>query len=137
MATNREIDNSISERVKQVRKSVGLTQIQFAERLEANVDEIRNIELGRLKEPHRKKPFLKLICYEFNISRDWLFYGEGGMIADDRPPLEIFSETEEQVTEDGTRLIQMMLNKPKDEREKFYKFCIYLFEGMKGNEDES
>jgi len=124
----RDVDNSIGDRVKVVRKSTGLSQKKFAEQLETSIDEIRNIEAKRLREPNRKKPFLKLICYEFNISREWLFFGEGEMESD-KTPLETFSE-KEKTTKNGIRLIQALLDKPIEDREAFYNFCIYLFEGF-------
>lgn len=126
---NRKIDNSIAERVKKVRKSEKLSQTKFAERLETNIEEVKNIELGRLKEPNRKKPFLKLICYEFNISREWLFFGEGSM-KDENTPFEKYLKNEKNATENGVRLVQVLLDKDPDEREDFYEFCIELFEAI-------
>lgn len=124
----RSIDNKVGERVKAVRQKRNLSRLEFAERLETNNEEIKNIELGRLREPNRKKPFLKLICYEFNVSKEWLFYGEGSM-ENEKSPLDTFSEKEE-TTENGIKLIQALLDKPIKDREKFYEFCIYLFEGV-------
>lgn len=122
----REVDNSVGERVKAVREKNDLSRVEFAERLETNNEKIKNIELGRLKD---LRPFLKLICYEFNISKEWLFYGEGDM-DNTKTPLDTFSE-KEVTTQNGIRLIQALLDKPVEDREEFYKFCIHLFENMK------
>lgn len=128
--SEREIDNSIGKRVKEVRKRSNLSQTKFAERLETNLNEIRNIELGRLREPNRKKPILKLICYEFNVSKEWLFFGEGNM-KDDDSPFEKILKNEKDATENGLKLIQILLDIDKEKREDFYEFCISLFEGLK------
>lgn len=62
-------------RIKQVRKESGLSQLEFAQRLGFSTNgAIANIELQRT-EP--KDSLIKLICKEFNISEDWLRTGVG------------------------------------------------------------
>ena len=66
----------MNERVKQVRKMLGLTQDEFGRRLGVTRGAITNIEYNKV-EP---KPLLvDLICKEFSVNKDWLYTGEGEM----------------------------------------------------------
>lgn len=66
----------VKDRIKEIRKSLKLSQTDFGKRLGASRDVINNIENGR-NEP--TEIILKLISKEFNISLDWLENGEGDM----------------------------------------------------------
>lgn len=68
---------TIGERIKTVRKSAGLSQTAFAERLGATRGVITNLE-GEKTELN--EPFMRLICKEFNVSEEWLRTGEGEMM---------------------------------------------------------
>lgn len=70
----------MNERVKEVRKTLGLTQAEFGNRLGLTRDAIANIECGRTEV---KDIVAKSICREFSISLEWLTYGKGGMLDDD------------------------------------------------------
>lgn len=73
----------MNERIKTVRKSSGLTQSEFADRIKASRDKIASYETGRVIPPDTT---LNLISKEFGISYAWLKTGEGPMkdpLADD------------------------------------------------------
>ena len=66
----------LNDRIKLIRKSLGLTQVEFGKRLGLTRGAITNIELNKT-EP---KPLLiDLICRIFNVNEDWLRTGEGEM----------------------------------------------------------
>lgn len=65
----------MSERIKKLRKALGLTQQEFAERLNIGRGTLANYEVGR-NEPI--DAVIALICREFNVSETWLRTGEGG-----------------------------------------------------------
>ncbi len=66
----------LNDRIKLIRKSLGLTQDEFGKRLGLTRGAITNIELNKT-EP---KPLLiDLICRIFNVNEDWLRTGEGEM----------------------------------------------------------
>lgn len=66
----------MNQRIKDVRKALGLTQEDFAARLGLTRGAITNIEFNKT-EP---KPLLvQLICKEFNVNEFWLRTGEGEM----------------------------------------------------------
>ena len=69
----------IHERIKAVRKTVGISQTEFGKRIGISRDAVNNIENGRLKKPEQKEPLYRLICAEFNVSEQWLRTGEGEM----------------------------------------------------------
>ena len=65
---------SINDRIKDIRKSFGLSQTDFAERLGTTRGVISNLE-GEKTTPN--EPFIKLICREFSINEEWLRTGNG------------------------------------------------------------
>lgn len=71
----------IHERIKAVRKTVGISQTEFGKRIGISRDAVNNVENGRLKKPEQKEPLYRLICTEFGVSEQWLRTGEGDMFA--------------------------------------------------------
>lgn len=65
---------NISDRVKQLRKELGLSQKAMGERLGTSRDVINNLENGRV-EP--TELIIKSICNQFGVSYDWLKNGYG------------------------------------------------------------
>ena len=65
----------MNERIKKVRKANGLTQQEFADRLNIGRGTLANYEVGR-NEPI--DAVVSLICREFNVNENWLRTGEGG-----------------------------------------------------------
>lgn len=66
------------ERVKQVRKSLGLTMEKFGERLGVTKTAISLIESGKNNVTDAN---VKSICREFNVDYIWLATGDGEMFA--------------------------------------------------------
>lgn len=66
----------MNERIKELRKALGLTQQEFADKLGVKRGAIANYEIGR-NEPI--DAVIALICREFNVSEVWLRTGEGEM----------------------------------------------------------
>ena len=64
------------ERIKQIRKAVGLTQGEFAERIGLSRNYIAMIEIGQ-REPSERT--IADICRVFGVSKLWLDTGEGEM----------------------------------------------------------
>ena len=64
----------MNERLKELRKSLGLTQQEFAERLGIKRNAVTNYEVGRNAPADM---VVSLICREFNVSEAWLRTGEG------------------------------------------------------------
>lgn len=64
----------MNERLKELRKKLGLTQQEFAERLGIKRNAVTNYEVGR-NEP--ADMVVSLICREFGVNEEWLRTGDG------------------------------------------------------------
>lgn len=89
----------MSERIKKLRKALGLTQQEFAERLNIGRGTLANYEVGR-NEPI--DAVIALICREFNVNEKWLRTGEGEMILQQTRDEEISSFLNELLAEEST-----------------------------------
>ena len=68
-----------NDRIKEDRKSLGLTQDKFGERLGVGRSAISNIEAGSRGVTDQ----IRLsVCREFNVNEDWLRTGEGSMFSE-------------------------------------------------------
>ena len=76
----------MNERIKKIRKACGLTQQEFAERLNIGRGTLANYEVGR-NEPI--DAVVSLICREFDVNETWLRTGEGEMFIAKTPGDEI------------------------------------------------
>lgn len=70
-----EVDG-VQERLKTIRKSMNLTQRQFAQQIGVSRDIVASWEIGRVQP---SEAILRLICRECTASYAWLKYGEGEM----------------------------------------------------------
>ena len=67
---------TMKKRIKQVRLTLGLTQIKFAERIAISTGYLAGMELGNKKVNER---IIRLISMEFGVNEHWLRTGEGSM----------------------------------------------------------
>lgn len=72
---------SYGERVKKIRKTLGLSQSEFGKSIGLKANSISDIERGinNLKETN-----IKLICSTYNVDYMWLTTGEGEMFSDNK-----------------------------------------------------
>lgn len=77
----------MNERVKGLRKALGLSGEKFGERLGVTRSAISDIERGRnsLSEGN-----ILSICREFNVNEEWLRYGNGEMFIETKSDNELF-----------------------------------------------
>lgn len=66
----------IGERIKKLRKTLGATQQEFADKLKVSRSNIATYEVGK---NNPADAVINLICREFNINETWLRVGEGEM----------------------------------------------------------
>lgn len=66
----------MKDRIKALRKELGLTQEKFADRLGVKRNTIASYEIGR-NDPI--DAVISLICREFKVNEEWLRTGEGDM----------------------------------------------------------
>jgi len=111
-------------RLKAVRKAVGLTQQEFADRLGIKRGAVANYEIGR-NDPI--DAVISLICREFNVNETWLRTGEGEMFA--KAPTDIVSEVAEKLglNEFEQLILNAYVKLPKQLRDAF---CVGMREGI-------
>jgi transcriptional regulator with XRE-family HTH domain len=63
-------------RIKEVRKRLGLSQQEFAERLSISRSNLGNIETGAISVTSR---VIESVCREYSVNEAWLRTGEGEM----------------------------------------------------------
>ena len=68
-----------NERVKEIRKTLGLTLEKFGERIGVTRGSMSNIENGNRNQTEQ---MTKSICREFSVDYMWLTTGEGEMFID-------------------------------------------------------
>lgn len=66
----------ISERVRALRKELGMTQAKFGESLGVSNDVVKNLEYGRVAP---SELIIKTICSVHGVNEKWLRTGEGEM----------------------------------------------------------
>lgn len=66
----------MGERIKELRKALGLTQQEFANRIKVKRNTVATYEMGRSTPSDAA---ISLICREFNVNENWLRTGEGQM----------------------------------------------------------
>lgn len=66
----------MNERIKELRKTLGLTQQEFADKIGVKRNSLANYETGR-NTP--LDAIVVSICREFNVNEEWLRTGEGAM----------------------------------------------------------
>lgn len=69
----------MNKRIKELRKYLGLTQQDFAEKIGVKQNTVATYEMGR-NEPGA--PIIHSICSAFNVNEEWLRTGEGEMFQD-------------------------------------------------------
>ena len=95
----------MNERIKELRKALGLTQQEFSDKIGVKRNTIAQYESGR------NAPIdavISLICREFNVSEEWLRTGTGDMwvkVDADQELQDIFA----QITLSGDELITRII----------------------------
>ena len=100
---------SENERVRELRKNLGLTLEKFGERLGVKKNAISAIENGRNSLTDQ---MTKAICREFNVDYIWLTTGEGEMFVDS--------------DDDFLERIDRIMAGEDDVRKNLFKFMLEL-----------
>lgn len=113
----------MNERVKELRKTLGLSGEKFGEPLGLKRSAISQIETGNANLTDQ---VIKLICLTYNVNEDWLRTGEGEMF--NQSENEFLSDLKKQynLTDFQINLIKTYLeldNKDKASIDKFITSC--------------
>lgn len=111
------------ERVQEIRKTLGLTLEAFGGKLGVKKAAISKIEKNACTVTDQ---MAKAICREYNVSYDYLIYGDGEMF--DSLPQTILDElcAQYDLSDFDRMLIEMYVRLPKDLREQAER-CISEF----------
>ena len=103
------------ERVREIRKALGLTLDEFGKTVGVTKQTISRIENGI---NNLTDQMAKSICREFNVSYDYLIYGDGDMF--DSLPQTILDELCQQYNLDDLdrKILDLYISFPKELRDK-------------------
>ena len=121
------------ERIREVRKALGLTLEKFGGKLGVGKTAISKLEKD---ERSLTDQMLRAICREYNVSYDWLLSEEGEMFSD--LPQTILDELCKQYDLDSLdrEIIQLYLSMSEFERGILKKYIRELSEGIGSIDDK-
>lgn len=121
------------ERVKEVRKSLGLTLEKFGARLGVTKVAISNIEKGNR---NLTEQMTKSICREFNVDYGWLTTGSGEMFVDsDEDFLARVDAILVDENEDRRNMIKTLLYASDEDIEAVSRLVKYFYD-LRNNKKE-
>jgi transcriptional regulator with XRE-family HTH domain len=83
--------STISERIKAVRKALGISQRDFCGGIYLSHSFYAKIETGTRNPNERVN---ELICNKYKVNKDWLITGKGNMFSETPPDMELLQLTE-------------------------------------------
>ena len=120
----------MNERIQKIRKQLGLSQREFAKKIDIGASTLAMFETGDRKP---KDIHINRICSEFGINEVWLRTGEGGdenmftkVNEDDRFSLNLgkLSVTENQIAPNMLNVIAEASPEKLQHIEEFMKACL-------------
>ena len=121
-----------SQRIKEIRDKLNLSQKEFAERIDMKRNSIAQIETG-IRNPSDRT--LKAICKEFNVNYSWLKYGVGEMESDFRSSIIDDLVDEYDLDETDRKIIENYMKLDKNARKalsEYLRSLSSLWEDEKG-----
>jgi len=91
----------LKDRLRLLRKELGLTQREFSERIGIKPNTFSQYESGR-NEPI--DAVLRLICETFNVNEEWLRTGNGEMFAQRDPYDELYRMADEMLRDESAEM---------------------------------
>lgn len=88
----------MKERIKELRRILGLTQQEFANKMKIPRNNIASYETGK---SNPGEAFISLSCKTFGVSEEWLRYGHGAMFLDSSREQEIADYLGTLIVSDG------------------------------------
>lgn len=111
----------MNERIKQVRRSLGITQQEFAERIGLKQNSIALIESGKR---NTSDLVILAICREFKVNEGWLRYGEGKMNKPD-PVTELDALAEKFDMSNAEKIfLEEYFKLKREERDGMFSFMV-------------
>lgn len=122
----------MNERIKQIRRELGLTQAEFAERIGLKQNSIALIESGKRNISDQA---VLSICREYGVNEEWLRTGDGDkFIPDSNDELEALAKKYSLSNADQV-LIEKYVNLKPGSREAIINFITDVVAGLDGAAD--
>ena len=113
----------MNERVKELRKTLGLSGEKFGESLGTTRFAISQIETGR---NNLTDQMVKLICLTYNVNEEWLRTGQGSMFNETKDEFLAELKRRHNLSDFQVELVKTYLELPdkdKDSIDKFIASC--------------
>jgi len=102
----------INERIRELRKALNLTQVDFGERICVSQGHLTSIETGARSVTDK---LVKMICMEFGVNETWLLSGDGSMFDEDSDTIDSVAK-QLNLNPFQTRFLRMIHNMPMDQQ---------------------
>lgn len=112
-----------NERVRELRKTLDLSQTKFGEKLGVSKDVVVNIELERVE---LKELMLNLICKTFNVNPLWILEGQGEMFIETPQILIDDLANEFDLNDTEKKIVSNFVNLSKEERNRIIELVKKL-----------
>lgn len=112
---------TIGERIRTLRKELGLTQTEFAEKICTTQSHLASNETGKRQVTERT---VQLICNEFGVNKQWLQTGEGQMFAEQNASLVRQLAEKYNLSETGENIIRLFCQLDQHSRDVIEKFIV-------------
>jgi transcriptional regulator with XRE-family HTH domain len=76
--------NPVNQRIKEIRLFLKMTQVNFSKKIHISQGSLGEIETGYRNVNDR---IIQLICSQFNVNKEWLKNGKGGMFDKVKPDI--------------------------------------------------
>jgi transcriptional regulator with XRE-family HTH domain len=77
---------TVYERIKEIRARLGISQVEFAERIFVSKSFYGDIEIGKKKLNDR---IIFIVSKQFNVNEEWIKTGKGEMFTDKPPDIRL------------------------------------------------
>lgn len=124
----------MNNRMREIRKALKLTQVEFGEKIDAQQSHVAAMELGRRDITEKTK---KLICLQFRVNQEWLETGQGEMFKADLESddiVELYSQIKDRIPRRMLRQVKESLEKASTFTEKEWEALSILAEKILGED---
>lgn len=124
---------TIGERIKQIRKSNGLTLEKFGEKIRITAQSVSKLEKG-FNNPSDQT--VSLICREFGVSERWLLTGDGP--AKEPPPEDYLAALarEYEIGQEGERFLRLFMTLDPPMRNLTLAYLVRVGRELRGEPPE-
>lgn len=122
----------MNERLRDLRKKLGLNQVEFGEKIGIGGTAISKIEKG---DRGLTETLLRAICREFNVNEEWLRNGTGEMFTEKNDNLISQLATEYHLSTYGEQLLATYLQLSDADKRAVERFVAQLTANVQKAED--